>query len=98
MNPLIRKQLDQLNSGLGQLQELLDEARLATREERDKREKLLQQHWRESKEYVTLGHAAKDLATMREENQRLRTERIEIQQHLRRVLDLTRAISSEFRP
>jgi len=97
MNPLIRKQLDQLNSGLAQLQELLDEARLATREERDKREKLLQQHWRESKEYITLGRAAKDLANMKEENQRLRTERIEIQQHLRRVLDLTHAISSEFR-
>ena len=97
MNPLIHKQFEQIHAGLSEIRELLSVSRKEIRNERERRETLIQQHWRESKENVTLSDMVDDYSELQKQNEKYRLQRTELQEHLKKILSFTRAISSEIR-
>lgn len=98
MNPLIHKQFETLNHGLEDLKDVLEGRRQRITHEREKNETLIKEHWSRSKENITLKSMVKDYGELQDSNERFKSERHQLQEHLRKILVLTRAISEELRP
>ncbi len=98
MNPLVRKQLQQINLAIHDIRDAAAEARHQTDEQTQHRDKLLQDTWRQSKELATLRRNA-DLADHLQEQHQQDLKRLHDARHaLENLLHAIKALKAEFRP
>jgi hypothetical protein len=97
MNPLTAKALDQINEALDDLDQILQERAEKIKTQHEEREDVLKENWRRSKEIAVLEHGRKEYEELAEEHRILSDNQKKLTEHLRRLLDCTKAFNSELR-
>lgn len=97
MNPLLRSQLKQIEQAVAGLGKVLAEQGAEIDKLQRMREDLQKQVWSRSKEVSVLQAAAADYDDLKQANARHREKQARLEEHLRKVLAYTRALSEEVR-
>ncbi|HIJ66529.1 MAG TPA: hypothetical protein HPP77_11335 [Candidatus Hydrogenedentes bacterium] len=97
MSPLVRAQIKHINKAVADLRDLLRDSRERTESAQAERDRLLTEQWSLRKDLATLKRVANDSDAILADNERLRTQRAEIQNRLARILHCTKGLQREFR-
>lgn len=97
MNALVKAQLKQIEQSLAALGEVLTKHQEELARLRDTRDGLQRDVWSRSKEIAVLKEAAADYAALQEANEKCRERHARLEEHLRKVLAYTRALTDEVR-
>ncbi len=97
MNPLIRKKLDQMQSLVEEMGEVLRANDTDVKKQHAEKEALLQKEWRRQKELTTLNRIAEDYDALQAENDRSADERLALKQRIENLLKMAKALGTAFR-
>lgn len=93
MNPMVRKQFDQIATLLEDVRTLLADQTDAIDRQHEDKDDLLQEQWGYRKEIATLKRLAEDYDVLDVENQTLLGDRDKLRAHLARILTYAKALS-----
>ena len=96
MNPLIKRQLDEIEGNLDALGAALARAKEDSQEGAKEREGLLKDQWRQRKELATVQRITDDYDALEAENARLKETLAQLRERLARVREFTKALQAEF--
>ncbi len=97
MNPLIRKKLDQIQSLVEEMGEVLRSNDAEVKKQHAEKEALLQKEWKRQKELTTLNRIAEDYDLLKSENDRLADERRQLKQRVDNLLKMAKSLGTAFR-
>lgn len=97
MNSLVKAQLKQIEQAVAALGEVLAERGSEIHRLQDARDALQREVWSRSKEVAVHREAAADYDALQEANVRYREKHALLEEHLRRVLAYTRALTEQVR-
>lgn len=93
MNPMVRKQFDQLASLLEDVRAFLEDQKDTIDRQHEDKDDLVQEQWGHKKEIATLNRLAEDYDALDTENETLREERDKLRSHIDRILSYAKALA-----
>lgn len=97
MNPLIKKQTDQIIELLHCLHDAFRERDEDLRKARDDKERLVQENWRQKKNLAVLQQLSADYDDLQHDYSALQSRQQQLRQRLRKLLTHIRALSAGLR-
>jgi hypothetical protein len=97
LNPLIKKHLEQVNERLDDIQDVLAQSDKRVAQAERQRQEVLEAQLRQRKELVTLQHKGSTFDSLNAQNQDLLQRTNRLREGLRKLLQLTKALSGELR-
>lgn len=97
MNPLVKKQTDQILELLRRLREAYDERADESCKAAAARNKLKQENWRQRRDLAALQHMAEDYHDLQKDHDSLQDRQDRLRQHLRDLLAFVKALSAGLR-
>ena len=95
MNPIIKKQFEQIQASLDTLEDALRHQEETIRLQKSKTEEAVQRHWTQSRELAQLRGLADQTATLRERNAVLMARHEQMRERLQYLLEQTRVLTAE---
>lgn len=96
MNPLVRSQLEQLETALQALAEVLAETHFRLEKEQEDKERALQEYWNSGRKATVLQETVDKLHGVIRENERLKARQEEVRQHTLLLLEYAHSLAGEF--
>ena len=97
MNPIVKRHLGEIETAVDQLRHRLEHSNQLVLDTEAERDDLRKENWRQSKELATLRRQAANYKELQDDNATLRDQRSQLQEHLLRILNHTKALAEEFR-
>lgn len=97
MNNLAKTYFKQVHQALDGLQDALKKQREENTAQKQEYERLTKEFWSSGKEAAVLKERLASFGEMKEENERLRAVRTELNDRLMQILEYTKALGDEFR-
>ena len=96
MNPLVRSQLEQLETTLQALAEVLAETHSRLAKEQEDKERALQEYWSSGRKATILQETMDKLNGVIKENERLKARQEEVRQHTLLLLEYAHSLAGEY--
>lgn len=97
MNRMLKKRLELIEGRLGELADLLQGNREEAVRRQEEKEELVKDQWTYRKEVATLNWIAEDYDRLEKEKRLMETQREDLRERLRRILNYTKVLSSAHR-